>query len=73
METGRWNGQFISERLSTLCSNGQIGDEFHFILECKSLENLRKKYLCKYYYQNPQIQRTHVNSQKEFAFLAHLS
>ena len=33
----------------------KIGDEFHFILECKSLENLRKNYLCKYYYQNPNI------------------
>ena len=29
--------------------------QFHFILECKSLENLRKNYLCKYYYQNPNI------------------
>ena len=26
-----------------------------FILECKSLENLRKNYLCKYYYLNPNI------------------
>ena len=44
-----------SERLCKLCNSGQIGDEFHFILECKSLENLRKKYLCKYYNQNPNI------------------
>ena len=26
-----------------------------FFLECKSLENRRKNYLCKYYYQNPNI------------------
>ena len=58
METGRWHGKSIS----ALCNSGQIGDEFHFILECKSLENQRKNYLCKYYYQN---QRTFVNSQKE--------
>ena len=55
VETGRWHGKSISERLCTLCNSGQIGDEFHFILECKSLENLRKNYLCKYYYQNPNI------------------
>ena len=42
------------ESLCTLCNSGH-GDEFHFILECKSLENLRKNYLCKYYYQNPNI------------------
>ena len=40
----------------TLCNSGQIGDEFHIILECKSLDNiLRKNHLCKYYYQNPNI------------------
>ena len=55
VETGRWHGKSISERLCTLCNSGQIGDEFHFILECKFLENLRKNYLCKYYYQNPNI------------------
>ena len=43
VETGRWHGKSISERLCTLCNSGQICDEFHFILECKSLENLRKK------------------------------
>ena len=32
-----------TERFCTLCNSGQFGDEFHFILECKSLENLRKK------------------------------
>ena len=52
-ETGRWHGKSISERVCTICNSGQIGDEFHFILKCKSLENLRKNYLCKYYYQNP--------------------
>ena len=55
-ETGRWHGKSEkSERLCTICNSGQIGDEFHFILECKSLKNLRKNYLCKYYYQNPNI------------------
>ena len=49
METGRWHGKSISERLCTLCNSGQIGDEFHFILEC------RKNYPFKYYYQNPNI------------------
>ena len=34
---------YISERLCTLCNSDQIGDEFHFILKCKSLKNLGKK------------------------------
>ena len=67
----------LSERLCTLCNSGQIGDKFHFILECKSLENLRKNYLCKYYYQNPNIikfndhlcQLTKRKCWKNFAFL----
>ena len=63
--------------LCTLCNSGQIGDEFHFILDCKSLENLRKNYLCKYYYQNPNIIKfnelmsilTKRKCWKNFAFL----
>ena len=46
VETGRWHGKSFSERLCSLCKSGQIGDEFHFILDCKPFENLRKNYLC---------------------------
>ena len=37
VETGRWHGKSISERLCTLCNSGETGDKFHLILECKSL------------------------------------
>ena len=32
VETGRWHGKSISEKLCTLRNSGQIGDEFHFNL-----------------------------------------
>ena len=35
VETGRWHGKSISERLCKLCNSGQIGDEFHFINLCQ--------------------------------------
>ena len=34
VETGRWHEKPLGERFCTLCNNCQIGDEFHYILEC---------------------------------------
>ena len=36
-----------------LCNEDKIGDEFHFILECKALADLRKKFIPKYHYNRP--------------------
>ena len=55
VETGRWQGKPLSERFCTLCSNCQIGDEFHFILESNTIRNRIKYFLCKYYCQKPNV------------------
>ena len=55
VETGRWAGIPLSERVCTLCNNGQIGDEFHYLLECKVLSNHRKKYLGNRYCTRPNV------------------
>lgn len=52
IETGRWTQVPRNERKCFLC-NGNIGDEFHFILECKELIDQRKKYIKTYYYKRP--------------------
>ena len=36
-----------------LCNNIKIADEFHYILECKALIDIRKDYLGKYYTKRP--------------------
>ena len=35
----------LGERFCTLCNNCQIGDEFHYILECDTIQNIRKYFL----------------------------
>lgn len=37
IEVGRWNNLKRHERISNLCNNNQIGDEFHYLLDCYAL------------------------------------
>lgn len=53
IETGRWYGIPLNDRSCTLCNIGKLADEFHFILECKSLSNLRKQFLPTRYCHKP--------------------
>lgn len=43
VETGRWYNIHFNERLCLLCNKGLIGDEFHYVLECSALQEIRKK------------------------------
>ena len=43
--TGRYQGIPKEERLCPLCTNHQVGDEFHYLFECPSMSNDRDKYL----------------------------
>ena len=54
VETGRWNGTEHENRICTKCNNG-IGDEYHFIMECKSFLTERKKFIDKIFYQRPNV------------------
>ncbi|XP_056016752.1 uncharacterized protein LOC130053469 [Ostrea edulis] len=47
IETGRWIGIPYNERFCVLCNESKIADEFHYILECSTLSNIRKEYLHK--------------------------
>ena len=52
IETGRWVSIPNTERMCNLCKE-EIGDEFHYILCCKILENDRKLYIGNYYRSRP--------------------
>jgi hypothetical protein len=54
IEVGRWHNIPINERTCFLCYSN-IGDEYHYILECKHFEDLRKKHIKRYYYNHPNI------------------
>ena len=55
VETGRWTTPItpLNERKCTRCN--KIDDEFHFMLECKRYEDLRKKLIPSYFYKRPSM------------------
>ena len=66
IEVGRWHSIPLTERKCQLCKTC-IGDEFHYVLECKNLINERKKYVKTYYYRHPNILKYNllINSEKK--------
>jgi hypothetical protein len=64
IETGRWHGIDHGNRLCNICTDAKIGDEFHYILQCKSLINERKLFLSQYFFmQNIIKQMTEICEQ----------
>jgi len=57
IQTGRYNGNTIArqERYCLCCNTTDIEDEFHFVCICSTFVDLRKKYIKKYYYNNPSV------------------
>ena len=56
VEMGRWakpNKIPLDNRKCRVC--GVLEDEFHFILECAIYDGLRKTYIKRYYWQNPNM------------------
>ena len=47
--TGRYQDIERQDRLCNLCLNQQLGDEYHYLFECTSVEAERKLYLKPYY------------------------
>ncbi len=53
IERGRYSNLPRYRRTCNLCDKNLLGDEYHFLLECDMLKDLRKKYLPKVYCQRP--------------------
>ena len=73
IEKGRHLGIIRSERLCHLCKN-DIGDEYHYLLECTALAADRSKYVHKMYHNKPSmlkfVQLMKTDSQKTLLKLA---
>lgn len=48
IETGRWDGTILNDRKCTLCNNGTLGSEEHYLLQCTYFTQLRQTYLGDY-------------------------
>ena len=60
IQKGCYDGTLREERTCTLCNEYLVGDEFHFILECKNLQliELRNQYISPYYSNSPSLKKT---------------
>ena len=45
IEIGRWQNVDRSDIICHICQTAEIGDEFHYILQCRQVHNDRKLYL----------------------------
>jgi hypothetical protein len=57
IETGRYLNTTHNERLCTQCETRMIENEYHFLLICPKFSELRAKYIKRYYYTWPTIQK----------------
>ena len=58
-EPGRWSN-IRNERIYCICNQLGVGDELHFMFECKALKDIRKRYLTSYYCKDPNIIKLHL-------------
>ena len=45
IEIGRWQGIERKNRTCNICDKNEMGDEFHYILQCPSLHDDRRRLL----------------------------
>jgi RNAse (barnase) inhibitor barstar len=57
IECGRWQNIKRNRRLWKLCQNQEIGDEFHYIMECPFFKYKRKLFIKQKYIQNPNMKQ----------------
>jgi len=48
VEQGRYNNTERHLRFCNICDEQKLGDEYHFVMECISLDDLRNQYLPRY-------------------------
>ena len=53
VEKGRYTNMLREQRTCNLCDSDHVGDEYHFLLECPALVNLRNKFIPKFFRTNP--------------------
>jgi hypothetical protein len=55
IESGKWKNVDRNMRICNLCDKKEIGDKFHYILECNDFNNIRNKYIDDHYRKSPNM------------------
>ena len=66
-QKGRFTNVPYNERFCTLCDEHLIGDEFHYVFECPTIDIERKQFLKKYFHSKANVLKFHLlfNSSKK--------
>ena len=55
---GYANSNIVYEnRLCTICTMNEVGDEYHYILKCPAFQDQRCRYLSQFYIRNPNMEK----------------
>jgi hypothetical protein len=57
VERGRYTDLPRHERCCNICNSNIVGDEYHFLLECETLHNLRLKFLPRCFHTKPNFSK----------------
>ena len=59
VETGSWGNSPVpfEERYCQCCNNDIVEDEYHFLLVCSQYNDIRKKYIPRFYRRRPNMQK----------------
>ena len=49
--------QPYEERMCSMCNRNEIGDEYHYILQCPIFQSHRRKFINNYYVRNPSMNK----------------
>ena len=60
VEEGRMHGIDLEERTCKICNSLEIEDEFHFICVCPLYDNLRQKYLPRWSFSQPTLEKFYL-------------
>ena len=55
VEVGRWDGTPINDRKCSLCTLNDVGDEYHYLLQCPYFNTQRQLYIKPYYIRRPNM------------------
>ena len=55
VEIGRWNNTPYHERYCNQCDSRDLGDIFHYLFKCHKYNDMRNKYISRYYRVNPNM------------------
>lgn len=74
IEEGRFFGIDRADRICNLCNMNVLGDEFHYLVQCRFFDEERKKYIQPYFFTHTNVLKlAELMNTKDYNLLVKLS